>query len=241
MSETTLALVGATGGAGTTRTAVELAAIGAIDGRDVVVIDAAYATQGLSEYVSGRIDPDVTTLVTEGRTDDPGPASYAVDGDWDGTVRLVPASAPFERIARAKRVDAAEGLASLIEAAGEAADHVVVDTPPVASNQAVAAVTAADRTAAVTPATVHGRDALERLRGRVQDVGERVAATVATRGSLPAADVGLPTAESEPVTQPTVRPNGGAYDRAIATAFEVCFGTTLAEAGEGAGVLNRFR
>ncbi|QHS16611.1 ParA family protein [haloarchaeon 3A1-DGR] len=241
MGETTLALVGATGGAGTTRTAVELAAMGAIDGREVVVIDAAYATQGLSEYVSGRIDPDVTTLVTEGRTDDPDPAAYAVDGDWDGAVRLVPASAPFERIARAKRVEAAEGLASLIEAAAEEVDHVVVDAPPVASNQAVAAVTAADRIAAVTPATVHGRDALERLRGRVQDVGERVDATVATRGSLPAADVDLPTAESEPVTRPTVRPNGDAYGQAIATALETCFGTTLSEAGEGAGVLNRFR
>ncbi|OYR95948.1 cell division inhibitor, partial [Halorubrum sp. E3] len=46
MQATTLALVGATGGAGTTRTAVELAALGARDGRDVAVVDAAFTTQG---------------------------------------------------------------------------------------------------------------------------------------------------------------------------------------------------
>ncbi|WP_280538177.1 ParA family protein [Halopenitus sp. POP-27] len=241
MDGSTLALVGATGGAGTTRTAVEMAAAGAIDDRDVIVIDAAYATQGLSEYVSGRIDPDVTTLVTDGRTDTPDAAAYTVDGDWGGRVRLVPASAPFERIARAKTVDAARGLVSVINAASETADHVIVDTPPVAANQAVAAVTETDRIAAVTPGTVHGRDALERLRGRIQDVGERVETTIATRGSLPAADVDLPTAEETATTHPTVRPTGGAYAEGIATALEVCFETTLTAGFEGANVLNRFR
>ena len=48
MYATTLALAGATGGAGTTRTAVELATVGARGGRDVVVVDAGFATQGLS-------------------------------------------------------------------------------------------------------------------------------------------------------------------------------------------------
>ena len=65
MNATTLALVGATGGAGTTRTAVELAAMGARDGDDVAVVDAAFTTQGLSEYVAGRIDPDLTALLTD--------------------------------------------------------------------------------------------------------------------------------------------------------------------------------
>ncbi|KKF39305.1 hypothetical protein FK85_29590 [Halorubrum saccharovorum] len=65
MQATMLALVGATGGAGTTRTAVELAALGARDVRDVAVVDAAFTTQGLSEYVSGRIGTDLTTLVTD--------------------------------------------------------------------------------------------------------------------------------------------------------------------------------
>lgn len=52
---TTIALVGATGGAGTTRLSLELAAALATDGRDVAVLDAAFATQGLSDYVSGTL------------------------------------------------------------------------------------------------------------------------------------------------------------------------------------------
>ncbi|WEL28362.1 Chromosome partitioning ATPase, ParA family [Haloferax volcanii] len=62
---TTIALVGATGGAGTTRLSLELAAALATDGRDVAVLDAAFATQGLSDYVSGTLDPDATALVTD--------------------------------------------------------------------------------------------------------------------------------------------------------------------------------
>ncbi|SEO55941.1 hypothetical protein SAMN04487948_103228 [Halogranum amylolyticum] len=52
MPGTTTALVGATGGAGVTRTAVELAATLARDGRDVAVLDAAYATEGLSSTLA---------------------------------------------------------------------------------------------------------------------------------------------------------------------------------------------
>ena len=59
---TLTALVGATGGAGTTRTAVELATVLARDGARVAVIDTAYATQGLAAYVEGRITTDVTAL-----------------------------------------------------------------------------------------------------------------------------------------------------------------------------------
>ncbi len=61
----TLALVGAAGGAGTTRLAVESAATLAQTGRDVAVIDAAFGTQGLADYVDGRIETDVTALVTD--------------------------------------------------------------------------------------------------------------------------------------------------------------------------------
>ena len=80
MKATTLALVGATGGAGTTRTAVELAAIGARDGSEVAVVDAAFTTQGLSEYVSGRIDPDLTTLLTDEPETSLSTAAYPIAG-----------------------------------------------------------------------------------------------------------------------------------------------------------------
>ena len=69
----TTAFVGATGGAGTTRLCVETAAMLSHVGRDVVILDAAFATQGLARHVSGRIDTDITALLTE-------------DGDFDDAV-----------------------------------------------------------------------------------------------------------------------------------------------------------
>lgn len=60
-----VAVVGAVGGAGTTRTCLALAGILARDGRSVVILDAAYATQGLSDHVPGRIAPDMTALVVD--------------------------------------------------------------------------------------------------------------------------------------------------------------------------------
>lgn len=175
----TLALVGAVGGAGTTRLAVEFAATLARTGRDVAVLDAAYATQGLAQYVPGRIDPDLTALCL---TDDSLAAGLVdLPGDRAGRVALCPAFAPFERVARAKTPDAARRLEDRIEAAAGWFDHVVVDTPPVAANQAVAAVNAADRVALVTPATRRGLDALPRAHGRLADVGVEDRLVVANR------------------------------------------------------------
>lgn len=103
---TTAALIGATGGAGTTRTTVELATLLARDGRSVAVLDAALATQGLSDYLSGRLDPDLTAVLAE---EEP-LAAALVDLDLDGVsgrVACCPARAPFERLARAKTPEAA--------------------------------------------------------------------------------------------------------------------------------------
>ncbi|MFC6753638.1 ParA family protein, partial [Halorubrum tibetense] len=167
MHATTLALVGATGGAGTTRTAVELAAIGARGGRNVAVIDAAFTTQGLSEYVRDRIGTDLTALITDDAGVSLSAATYTLAGDGaaadqlndlSGKVDLIPARAPFERVARAKTAEAARKLERRIDEATTGYDAVVVDTSPVASNEAVAAVTSVDRVGAVRPATPHGVD-----------------------------------------------------------------------------------
>lgn len=191
MPATTLALLGATGGAGTTRTTLELATLLAADGADVAVLDAAYDTQGLARHLPGRLDADVTTLVTDdadrpvedGFVDvDPlgGGAGAVADEDRPvpGRVACCPASAPFERLARAKTADAARVLERRIEEASETFDYVLVDVPPLGSNPAVAAVTAAERIAVVTPATNHGLDAVQQARGRLQDVGTTADAVV---------------------------------------------------------------
>lgn len=241
MAVTTLALVGAAGGAGTTRTTVELAAMGARDGRTVAVVDAAYATQGLAEYVSDRIAPDVTRLVTDG-TDEPlASATHEIGDALPGTVALVPARAPFERLARAKTAEAARELADRIAEAARNYDHVVIDTPPVASNQAVAAVMETDRVAAVVPASRHGRDALQRLRGRIADVGGDVDLAFATGGDVPPADVALPEPAGGIASAPAAGSGTGSYSEAVARGFEVAFETSLdVEFGED-GVLGQVK
>jgi cellulose biosynthesis protein BcsQ len=164
----TLALVGAAGGTGTTRLAVEVGATLARAGRDVAVVDAAFGTQGLADYVPGRIGTDVTGVATS--DDEIGDALVDLPAETPGRLALAPARAPFERLARAKTAGAAERFEQAVAAAGLSHDTVIVDTPPVAANQAVAAVNAADRVAAVTTDTARGADAFARLRARLDDI-----------------------------------------------------------------------
>lgn len=209
------ALVGATGGAGTTRLTVELGGLLARDGRSVAVLDAAFATQGLADHLLGRLDPDLTTLLTDDRDAPLSDASvdYPFDDDVGGRLACCPAVAPFERLARAKSPAAARAFESRIDAATDRFDHVLVDTPPVASNQSVAAVSAADRTVVVTPATTRGRDAVQRMRGRLDDVGVAPDAVVSTRGDLDVADATLPETTVGPTAAPTCL-----SDRSVAAA-----------------------
>ncbi len=254
MTATTLALVGATGGAGTTRTAIELAAMGARDGRDVAVLDGDFVTQGLAEYVDGRIGPDLTTLVTD-RTDDALTAatySPAGAGDLDSPARLdvVPVRAPFERLARARTAEAAREFETRIAEATSGYDAVIVDVSPVASNEAIAAVTTVDRVVGVRPASPHGRDALQRLRGRVADVGSTMDATLAVTGTGGAitdpdaeddADLTIPATAPAIAAAPTAAAGDGAYARAVATAYEELFGTTLGVEFAEEGLIGRLR
>ncbi|WP_435075108.1 ParA family protein [Halorubrum sp. HHNYT27] len=261
MQATTLALVGATGGAGTTRTAVELAALGARDGRDVAVIDAAFTTQGLSEYVAGRIGTDLTALLTDEPDEPLSTATYPIRTDRDGEATdagstrpgradAVPARAPFERVARAKTAEAARKLERRIDEATTAYDAVVVDAAPVGSNEAVAAATVADRVEAVTPATAHGRDALQRLRGRVADVGGSVDGTIAVARAGEAdaecedgvsADTRLPAVSSGVDEAPEAATATGAYVQELAGAYERAFDASLGIEFEEPGLVERLR
>lgn len=205
----TLAFVGVTGGAGTTRTVVETAATLARGGHSVVVIDAAFGTQGLSTYVEGRLDPDCTAVVT-----DEAAFSDALEPVWPelpGRAVLCPAYAPFERLARAKTVEAAQRLETCIDHARSQYDYVLLDVPPVADNQAVAAVRSADRRLLVASSTQRGNDHLPRMRGRLVDLGfdtDAVVATFADSGTaLSAPDYRLPTGEREVVVPTAVDPD----------------------------------
>ena len=266
MHATTLALVGATGGAGTTRTAVELAALGARDGRDVAVVDAAFTTQGLSEHVTGRIGTDCTSLITDeadaplsaathpiavaAESGDCGRSGGAGEADLPGSADAVPARAPFERLARAKTAEAAQKLERRIDEAASAYDAVIVDAAPVGSNEAVGAVTAADRVEAVYPATTHGRDAVQRLRGRIADIGESVDGSIAVardRDSEGDGEIGdgdavvLPGTDPAVASAPVAATGTGAYTRAIADAYASAFDTAVDVELDEPGVFDRLR
>lgn len=215
----TVAFVGVTGGAGTTRLCVEAAATLARAGHSVAVLDAAFGTQGLSAYVDGRIDPDLTRVLT-----DEAAVADSLAVAWpslEGRAAMSPAYAPFERLARAKGTDAARRLETCLDHAARQFDHVIVDTPPVADNQAVAAVTAADRRVLVAPDSRRGADALPRIRGRLVDVGVRADGLVANRVDgeepthVPEADHDVPTGERDAVTPSCVDPDCE-FDAAVA-------------------------
>ena len=192
MEPATLALVGVAGGVGTTRTAVEMATTLARDGKSAAVIDTAFGTQGLATYVEGRITDDVTAVATGDA--DLADALYDADYDLPGRVAFAPAHAPFERLARAKTPESAQVIETAIADTAQRFDHVLLDVPPVAANQSVAAVTTAQKRALVVPATRRGTDLLPRQRGRLRDLDAPADAVVATRTD---ADDARPVADAD--------------------------------------------
>lgn len=228
MPARTVALVGVAGGAGTTRTTVECGATLARTGRDVAIIDAAFATQGLALYVDGQVDADATAVAT-GEVD-LGEALYN-PYDLPGRLSLCPARAPFERVARAQTADAAQRLERQLAAAALSHDVVLVDTPPLSGNQAVAAVETADRVGLVVPDDARGPDGLARMQARLQDIGAGVDAVLATRVSddtMPAADATIPESDVlDPRDCPACVPADDTFAPAVAAATETLLDTEL--------------
>lgn len=230
MATGTLALVGAAGGAGTTRLAVECGATLARAGWQVAAFDAAFGTQGLADYAGDRVDADVTALLTEEATLEE--ALYETPIDVPGRLAICPARAPFERLARAKTAGAAERLEKHVAAAALSHDAVLVDTPPVAANQAVAAVDAVERVAVVTPDTTRGADALARMHGRLADVGASPDAVVANYADdetvIEEVDARVPRAPTTaPGGCPVVVPPDESFAPAVARAAEVALDVSL--------------
>jgi len=223
-----LTFVGAAGGVGTTRLTVECGATLARTGRDVAVFDAAFETQGLAAYVTGEIAPDVTTLVTEEVGLEA--ALYDHEADLSGRLALCPARAPFERLARAKTAGAARQLERQLAAASLSHDVVLVDTPPLGTNQALAAVNAADRIAVVTVDDSRGADALARTRERLDDVGTGADAVIANRSADSAADADVTVPASDvidPGECPACLPPDGTFAPAVADAAGAILGEQL--------------
>ena len=231
MSET-VAFVGAAGGVGTTRLTLECGRLLAADGIDTAILDAAYGTQGLSDRISGRINPDMTKLclgetpLEEGLIDLPATGS--------GRLAACPAHAPFERLARAKAPEAAKRFDARIEEAERRFDRVLVDTPPIATNPAVAAATAVETVAIVCDGT-RAESAVPRTQDRLADIGVDSSATLLTRTeSHPDADVAIPAFESETPATEGDDPAHAALVAVVETVADVTIERT-----ESPGVLDR--
>lgn len=235
----TAALVGATGGAGTTRTTVELASLLAADGERVAILDAAFETQGLAQYVEGRIDPDITCLLVEDAA--LADATVSLGLDQPGSVIAVPARAPFERLARAKAPEPARAFEQLLAEAASQFDRVLVDTPPLAANQAVAAVAAVDRVVPVAPASIRGADALRRLEDRLSDVGVDAGPALAIRGDLPGAAASVPTTDAAAVTEAPACLRDDSFGAAVAEALEAALGHSVDRTFEQSGLVSQVR
>lgn len=232
MTTDTFAFVGAAGGVGTTRLTLECATLLAGEGRDVAILDAAYATQGLADETPGRIDPDMTAVCL-----DESPLETAlIDRDIEGGGRLAvcPAHAPFERLARAKAPEAAETFERKIGEAARSFDHVLLDTPPVGANQAVAAATAADAVGVVCDAS-RVEDAVPRMWDRLADIGVDDATTIVTKTERhPDADATVPTFDAE---YPVVATDDDARSE-VATVLEKTVGVDI-EVEEEEGLRKR--
>ena len=235
----TAALVGVAGGAGTTRTAVELAGVLARAGRSVLVVDLDFATQGLSQSVRGRIEPDATALLA-----DPdltvADAAIAWDVPTEGRLDVIPAFAPFVDVADAKTQTAAERVGDRLREATGTYDHVLVDVPPVVSNQAIAGVDAADRVAAVLPPTDRGVDSLQRTRGRLEDVGADLDLAIATRTTHSAAppdvDAVVPDLPAKPAPdRPTTLTAEGSVVDGVADTAGALFDVDVAVGSKSGG------
>ncbi|WP_338730093.1 AAA family ATPase [Haladaptatus sp. DJG-WS-42] len=238
-----LALCGVVGGAGTTRLTLELGATLARGGHDVVLLDAAYGTQGLARYVSGPLETDVTDAVTGEKPIEA--AIYDLPLDLDGRLSAVPSHATFEQLARAKAPAAAEQLSNYVTDLTRGFDIVLIDTPPLATNPAVAAVTAADAVALVAPATERGLDAISPIRGRLQDVGASGDHLLANRadGSLFARETELlipESANADPDSPTCATAEDGALAPSVVDVAETLFDTDLGIEFEDPGLLEKY-
>ena len=238
-----VAFVGTVGGIGTTRTVMDLGGLLARSGRDVLLLDLDFATQGLGRHVEGPPGVDATALLSDPEADlDAAIREWTVDGD--GSLGVIPSLAPFVTIAKAKTEAAGARVEDRLDDATDRADWVLLDVPPVVSNQAIGAVTAAEDVLAVIPPTDRGIDALQRERGRLADIESGLDGVLAVGDGDPPpdADATIPALPSEaPAHRPATLAVGGAYAQAVAGAVAQLLDVEVTTVAERDGLLDRLR
>ncbi len=240
MAVESVAVVGIVGGVGTTRTVLELGGVLARGGRSALVLDLDFATQGLERFLEDRIEADATALLADPDVE-LADAVHDRDVDGDGRLGLVPSFAPFAELAEAKTASAGASVADRLAEAGETFDHVLLDVPPVASNQAVGAVTAAESVAGLIPPTERGVDSLQRERGRLADVGTAFDHVLAVDASAddapPDADHAIPTLPEDASYRPYTLESAGGFTERMAQVADEVFEVDVATSIDATGSL----
>lgn len=235
-----VAAVGIVGGAGTTRTVLELAAVLARGGRSALVLDLDFATQGFERFIDDRMDPEAAALLADPEVD-LAETVHDWDVDGEGRLGLVPAFAPFAELAHAKTPSAGARVQDRLDEAAESFDQVLLDVPPVASNQAVGAVTAAEAVVGVIPPTERGVDSLQRERGRLADVGTGFDQVLAVEASPeeapPDADHAIPSLPGGPSYSPYTLETAGGFTERMAQVADDVFEVDIAASIDASGSL----
>lgn len=242
MAGPSVAFVGTVGGIGTTRSVLEIGGLLARNGDAVLAIDLDFATQGLGRLVEERPAVDAAALLADPDADlEDAVVDWAVDGD--GSLGVVPSLAPFVEIADAKTEAAGARVADRLAEGAERADWVLLDVPPVVSNQAIGAVTAADQVVAAISPTDRGVDGLQRERGRLADVGAELDAVLAVGDGDPPPDASahVPALPADaPSHRPACLDESGSFVRAVADATEHLLDVSVA-APESSSPIDRLR
>jgi Flp pilus assembly protein, ATPase CpaE len=206
-----VACVGATGGVGTTRTAVELARLAAEHAHTPLLVDTAVATQGLARLLVETPASDLCDALAEPE----GLELDAIAVELPSGLELVAADAPLCAIAPALRAEAAGALDRAIGEAAAVHPLVVIDVPPVATNLAIAGITSAD--AILLLHRAGDREAVRRGRELIADLAGPAPHPV-TVGTPAVAELSLPDLPVLRAGAPLARPVEDAdYRRALAT------------------------
>lgn len=211
-----VSLVGAAGGAGTTRLAVETAGHITARGDTVVVVDVDFATQGLADYVPGQFTTELTTALRDQVSLAELP--IALDVAHTPQPHALPSFAGLSRVATAMQQAAAEYLGDQLTALDDEFDHVLLDTPTPVTNPAIAAVTTADTVGVVFPRSPRGIESLHRTEGFLHDIDVAADYTISTPTPQEAtiedpADIVIPQlADTPPRDVPTTLGTGTGSD-----------------------------
>lgn len=218
-----LALVGAAGGAGTTRLAVETAGRITARGETAVLVDTDFATQGLAEYVPGQFPTDIVGALCDQRPIETVTSPLSVD--HTPPPQAAPSFAGLSRVATALETDAAAHLSEELSALTDTYEHVLVDTPMPVTNPAIAAVAAADTVGVVFPRSVRGIESLHRTAGFLNDIDVAAGVQLSNACRQPSppedpADIAVPELDRVPPRDAPTTAQGGVGAEAIDTLIE---------------------